>query len=341
MSTTFAQLAAAPGVAIPDPSKHVNYTLGMLLGVDDFKQEFAYLAGRDQWMARDLVGYGTICGLRVSLDVPAQGPRITVTAGTGLSPKGQMMCVRSAQCALLNDWITANEAAVAGQLGSPLSGMLSLWLVLCYRDCVVDPVPIAGEPCRSVDDLMAPSRLVDDFRLELRLAPPDQQEEDAVRLFVSFMDQVTITDDPGDFPTLSEFIDALRSVLLPAASPLDPGFFQFGSPLSKIHVRPVDGPEFMRAAFRIWVTEIRPFFHTSWPDQLCSCTGTMSSTTAASPEECLLLAEVNIPVVNAGPGDNWLADDKNPAVIDERRRPILLHSRLMQEWIQGGLVTGK
>jgi len=35
-----------------DPSKHVNYTFGMLLGVDDFKQEFAYLSGRDHgWPA--------------------------------------------------------------------------------------------------------------------------------------------------------------------------------------------------------------------------------------------------------------------------------------------------
>ena len=79
MSTGFTQLAATTGVTPPDPSKHVNYTLGMLLGVDDFNQEFAYLSGRDKWMARDLDGYGTLCGLKVSLYTTAQGPRVSVS----------------------------------------------------------------------------------------------------------------------------------------------------------------------------------------------------------------------------------------------------------------------
>src|SRR4030081_1398325 len=109
MSTAFAQLAATPDTMAPDPSKRVNYTLGMLLGVDDFNQEYAYLAGRDQWMARDLLGYGTISGLRVTLDHPAKGPRVSVSAGSALSPRGKMICVKPAQCAYLNDWLSANE----------------------------------------------------------------------------------------------------------------------------------------------------------------------------------------------------------------------------------------
>ena len=100
MSTSFAQLAAAPGTATPDPSKRVNYTLGMLLGVDDFNQEFAYLAGRDRWLARDAIGYGTMCGLRVALDPTGSGPRITVSPGTALTPHGRMVCVHPAQCAV-------------------------------------------------------------------------------------------------------------------------------------------------------------------------------------------------------------------------------------------------
>ena len=44
----------------PDPTKHVNYTLGMILGVDEFTQEFAYLSERDRWAVRDLAGYGTL-----------------------------------------------------------------------------------------------------------------------------------------------------------------------------------------------------------------------------------------------------------------------------------------
>ena len=37
-------------LAEPNPAKHVNF--GMVLGVDDFTQEFAYLSGRDQWLSR-------------------------------------------------------------------------------------------------------------------------------------------------------------------------------------------------------------------------------------------------------------------------------------------------
>ena len=42
-------------MADPNPAKHVNFNVGMVLGVDDFTQEFAYLSGRDQWLARDQI----------------------------------------------------------------------------------------------------------------------------------------------------------------------------------------------------------------------------------------------------------------------------------------------
>ena len=58
-------------VAEPNPAKHVNFNVGMVLGVDDFTQEFAYLSGRDQWLARDLIGYGTVRGLNVRMEVDA------------------------------------------------------------------------------------------------------------------------------------------------------------------------------------------------------------------------------------------------------------------------------
>src|SRR5262249_23762259 len=227
--------AATPDAVTPDPSRHVNYTFGMLLGVDDFKQEFAWLAGRDQWMARDLIGYGTISGLKISLDTGASnGPRVSVSCGDALSPRGQMIRVCPAQCAFLNDWLNANQGDVQAALGgSPPGSQVQLWLTLCYRDCLVDPVPIAGEPCRSADDLMAPSRVVDDFRLELRLTPPMQQEEDAIRDFVMWLDQIQVTDTPGTFPTIKQFEDALRAALLPVSSPLSPATF-FHSPLSQL-----------------------------------------------------------------------------------------------------------
>src|SRR5439155_18468133 len=110
----------SPAVATPDPSKHVNYALGMVLGVDDFTQEFAYLSGRDQWLARDLLGYGTICGLRVSVETRASRLEVVVTSGAALSPRGQLIRVEPDQCARLDDWLATHQQDVFDRLGSPL-----------------------------------------------------------------------------------------------------------------------------------------------------------------------------------------------------------------------------
>src|SRR5882762_8887807 len=106
----FSANATTANVAESDPTKHVNFNVGMVLGVDDFTQEFAYLSGRDQWMARDLIGYGTVRGLKVAVDVDAtKGPRVVVEPGVAASPRGQMICVPAAQCAYLNDWLAEHK----------------------------------------------------------------------------------------------------------------------------------------------------------------------------------------------------------------------------------------
>ena len=90
-SCTFAPDTVA---ASPDPTRHVHFALGMVLGVEDYGQEFAYHSGRDRWIMRELGGYGTLSGLAVSIeDAGSDGPRLRVTAGTAASPGGQLICV--------------------------------------------------------------------------------------------------------------------------------------------------------------------------------------------------------------------------------------------------------
>ena len=48
--TCFAPTLVSPSATAQDPTKHVNYVLGMVLGVDDLTQEFGYLSQRDQWI---------------------------------------------------------------------------------------------------------------------------------------------------------------------------------------------------------------------------------------------------------------------------------------------------
>src|SRR5262249_55057328 len=147
-------------------------------------QQFAYHNGRDLWLARDLLGYGTVWGLQVTVVLDSGKPKVEVAPGVAVSPRGELIHVCPAQCAFLNDWLTPHKAdlpvaAAASPPGSPPGGSVKVYVVLCYRECPTDAVPVPGEPCRSEDDAMAPSRLKDDFFLDLRLKPPDQREEDA------------------------------------------------------------------------------------------------------------------------------------------------------------------
>ncbi len=197
--STFTPQLAAPDRARSDPTKHVNYTYGMVLGVKDFNQEFAYLSGRDRWALRDLIGYGTASGLVVTHEAAGtypgedRGPRISVSPGVAVGVSGQLICVSPDQCAYLDTWLSGQKEGVAWVLRGmppepapdesppgmesppepyPPNGTVEVYVVLRYADCLTDSVPIPGEPCRSEDDLMQPSRARDDFLLELSLDRP-------------------------------------------------------------------------------------------------------------------------------------------------------------------------
>jgi hypothetical protein len=332
----FSAKGTRPTVAEPDPTKHVNYNLGMVLGVDDFTQEFAYLSGRDQWLARDLIGYGTVRGLRVGIEEDTEkGPRVVVEPGVAISPRGQLICVPSAQCAYLKDFVESRPDEVNRELGSSPASRVQLYIMLCYRDCPTDSVPIAGEPCRNEDDLMAPSRLTDSFSLELRFKKPNQREDDAVRDYVKWLKQVevdgTITSTP-----LESFLGEIRSAARPwFGSPLSsppsspPSDFMFGSPTSRINS--ADLCEYMRAAFRIWVTELRPKWIARWH----GCAATHFDVNDRSEEDCVLLAELTVPIVPFSPGHLTVADTPD-VTSSERSRPFVAHLRMLQEWLGCG-----
>src|SRR5262249_41953141 len=124
---------------------------------------------------------------------------------------------------------------------------------------------------RSEDELLQPSRRVDAFALELRAAPPHQQEEDALVEFVRWL-RAAQMGGSGPFTTVDQFVLALRgavqTVSSPPSSPLSsplgaaPGVhFNFGSPLVSLRLDPARAGEYWRAAFRVWIEEIRPLVH--------------------------------------------------------------------------------
>lgn len=349
-----------PAVALtgsaPDPAQHVNYAKGMVLGVDDFTQEFAYLSGRDQWLARDAIGYGTLSGLAVvAEDAGAEGPRLRVAAGSALAVSGKLICVGADQCCVLNKWLAKpeNAATVTRLLGGspPLSppmsptpgtsGTISLYLTLCYADCLTAPVPIPGEPCRSDDELMAPSRIADDFCLELRAKAPPQLEDDALRDFVSWLkENVEVVESASPAGDDAAWLAALRSAAQTwfdaknASPPLSPpasidtlGDFLVDLP-ARLAVPLGQLREFLQVGFRFWVTELRPM----WMARRCH-------TPVNKDQDCVLLARIELPVewVGGSPSSAWeLNGGVTDVTVDESTRPFIVHLRLLQEWMTFG-----
>jgi len=329
----FTKVSAADADGDLDLTKHVNFTSGMILGVDDFTQEFAYLAGRDQWLARDALGYGTISGLSVRIEEDAEkGHRVMILPGAAVSPRGQFICVPSAQCAYLNQWLAAARAedlvkyvkTINAPVTSPptspppaATNEITLYVVLCYRDCATDNVPIPGEPCRSEDELTAASRITDDFSLELRFESPNQPEEAKVREYVEWLKKIKISETDASTP-IADFIEAIRARWLAPASP------PVTSP-TVLQIRTTDISEYMRTAFRVWVTELRIILS----ERKTGCAVEMTG--GAKLEDCVLLAELRIPLVPISTG--WEVSDTKEIELDEKKRPFLLHLRILQEWM--------
>jgi len=333
--TAFATAAAGPLRA--DPSKRVNYTLGLVLGVDEFQQEQLYhRAGRwrhNQW----LHGYGTVWGLQVSTPDPADAdPEIRVTEGAAVDPCGRDICVPATMCVRLNAWLDRHRDVLQRLYGTG-PATIPLAVVLCHRECPDDVVPVPGEPCRSQDDAMQPSRIRESFELRLALrdeapwdSPPgdnpggltqfrfSQPEEEAVRAFGRLLERVRVEGGgPGGG----------REALVAAVRALDvgDGWLLPGSPPGEGDVFVLDEGEAdaaIREAVRVWATEVRPRVRGAEPAGEgcgCGCPG--------HDDCCVLLAEVDLPVA---PG--WRVAG-NPFPADEERRPVLLHTRLLQEWL--------
>ncbi len=321
-----------------DESKHVNYTLGMLLGVDDFRQEFAYLSGRDKRLARDAVGYGTLSGLGLAVQMDAGRVRVAVGAGTAVTPRGEMVCVRPSQCAYLDDWFKANAAKIVETAGSAPQQRASLYVVLCYHACESDVVPFPGESCRSDRELTIHSRITDSFHLELRPTAPKQLEEDNLREFVAWLRKFPVSGTNA--ATLGDFEKAVRKAIQEV--PPDDGVaprkelidVQFDTGAHALNLDPLILREYLRIAFRVWVTDVRPRIHALCPSDGCSCCG--SGRDAPRPDECVLLGRLSVPVVKASSGD-WEIDQASASKteLDESQRPYVMHTRMLQEMLLG------
>jgi len=295
-----------------DPYKRVHYSTGLVLGVDEFLQEEFYLLEKHRRHNRALHGYGTLYGLEVSL---RDAKEVLVSAGLAINQQGQEICVPQAQCADLNEWLNSERGRK--QINNQeLDYSHSLSVLLCYRECKTDSVPIPGGPCRSLEDSSVPSRVADDFELVLHIEPPVQTEEKIIRAFGSLLRQIEISEAaPNECLVPNELEELVRN-LAPDSSTS-----------STLRLHPDRAAECLQAAFRVWVTEVRP--HLLNNGEPCTDSSVLA--------DCVLLASLKLKIEEIE-GIRRIVG--NNIELDQTERPYLLHTRLLQEWLLSGGIPG-
>lgn len=321
-----------------DPSKRVNYTFGLVLGVDEFLQEQTHLLEMHRRHQRMLHGFGTVCGLKAWVPADVTPPEVRVAPGLAVSPGGFDICVPSMMCAKLNAWLAANAQALRDLFGDPPT-TVSLCVVLCYRECATDVVPVPGEPCRTDEEALAPSRLADSFELKLCIAPetsppfgsppsgsPPVNGADHLCLcpapsasktgeleFGALRRRIDIDAAAGSFSTPAQLEAAVKAILaLEAGTTPSP-------PPGPLTLDPATATEMLTLVARVWTTEVLPELLRRDKETACG----------PACGKCVLLADLQLQVA----ADFTVQGGPAGATVDESRRPILLATSLLQEWL--------
>lgn len=311
----------ATGALTPD--QRVNYLFGLVLGVDEFQQEDLYFRERDERASRNLHSYGTTVGLDVTAERPEAAPddlEVKVSRGILVDQPGRHVVIPTDQCARVGAWIAAQEEeAAAEEAPSPLeehlspSGDVTLYVVAEYDTCADGLVPLPGKPCGSDDEVTAPSRVRDSWKIGFRYEAPAQPHWDGVRALADILNPIDLEDMSlvdSDEELLAEHIRALVPGTEPPATPLPP--------------RPLLPRADARAALdrllTIWVTEVRPSL---LPDLI-----------APEGEAAILLSSIT--VVPAQPFDNDAPEIVDYEEPDDEGRPYLAPTQLIQELVLMG-----
>jgi hypothetical protein len=324
------------------PNKRVNYTFGMVLGVDDFRQEQEHFEWKHRLSNLLLHGSGTVCGLGVTTQDAGGGDvDVRVAPGYAVSPHGRWVWVERALCARLGEWVSKNSAQQSPPAGA---GPQTVYVRLCYAECPVDVVPIAGAPCADAEDTRAPSRVLETARAEFSWEPPDMHAEWHYREFGGLLGRVEVAGEflsPDDSERFLEAVRALGQVLggetSPPTSPPAEGTHhgsaehhghahdhgQGSAPVSpddgKFHLNETTACDTIREALAIWATEVCPHIN----GHLLKC---------SEDDDCLLLACVHFDL-----GDGGVLDVSSVRV-ENCDRPVIVSDRLKQELfcIMGG-----
>ena len=328
------------------PDLRVNYEFGLVLGVNEFRQEQVYFLEKEYLHNRALHGYGTVSGLNVTLADTGDDIQVAVQPGIGVDQFGRTFVIRQEQCALLEAWLAKQQKTPGVEIPIVEDGEIVVYLVATYDECADALVKIAGQPCSTGDQTTAASRIRDSFNLALRFQPPGMPAWDAVRRFALLMARVTI--DAGLPPEQSDeakIVEVVRvlhdptqfrafNLILPGEEP------PLGAPQS--FRLPLEGATAaLDRIFAVWVTEVRPRLA---PNLLAPDVAPAGADAAPGEVESgVLLATIRF---RQGAGSTpehpiveGVTEDLAESVSDEGR-PFLLHTQLIQELMMLGSGSG-
>lgn len=159
---------------LAEPLRRVSYEAGMMLGLEATRDEQDYhrrrLTRHQYW----LHGYGTLAGLRVSMDPESHENdlddvlvRLQVSPGIAIDGLGREVLVHETYCINLRQWLdTQSEGDL---LEGYDGGTERLWLKVTVRqmDCPVARQPVLARKLNLSTDAVQPSRTADSVQLEL------------------------------------------------------------------------------------------------------------------------------------------------------------------------------
>ena len=143
------------------PPRRNHYFTGGLLTTKDLADEQSYHQEKAKAHTRYLHGYGVVCGLRV---VPVHDPErlaVVIKPGLAIDAWGREIVVPEPAELDLGEWKSQEQR-------EPSDRAPSVLVVLEYAEAEVAPVPIPAAPPGEIGEGMAPSRVVETFRLGLR-----------------------------------------------------------------------------------------------------------------------------------------------------------------------------
>jgi hypothetical protein len=304
-----------------NPDSRVNYEFGLVLGVDEFRQEQFYHLTKNYLHNRGLHGYGVVSGLQVGLERTSDNDiRINVGTGVGVDQCGRTFIIRSDQCAYLRAWLERNQQDL-----DLTTGNLTLYVVGTYDECKDALVAIAGQPCASSEQSLAASRIRDSFNISLRSEPPAMPAWETIRRLAALLTRVRIVNglpvSESDEATIAARVRVIDDPAKLAAldAPLT-GYY--GGEFPDYWRLPAEGiNETLDRIFMVWVSEVRPRLT---PTVIDGC-GTTDPI-----ETGILLGQMDIEINDLNAPIQFEFSEPAPST-SHAERPYLLQTQVIQE----------